>query len=100
TYQHHRSTTNGFNPTGSTAVAGATSAAYTHTGLTNGTAYYFKRVVSDSSTSAISNQVTATPSAAGGDPPITGTTDNFNDGTIAATWYSVEPATGTIVETG
>src|SRR3569833_2625121 len=62
-YNIYRSTTAGGE--GTTAVATSTTASYTNTGLTNGTACYFKvAAVSASGTSAQSTEVSAKPQAA------------------------------------
>ena len=57
----------------STAIAtGITATSYTNTGLTNGTAYYYKVAAVDSAgTSSLSNEASGTPS--GGEAPFGGT---------------------------
>jgi fibronectin type 3 domain-containing protein len=63
-YNVYRGTTAGGEST--TAIAtGVTGTAYTNTGLTNGTTYYYKvAAVNSSGTSAMSNEASATPQAA------------------------------------
>ncbi len=47
TYQWYRSTTTGFSPGGGNIISGATSLTLSDTGLTPGTLYYYKVVVTD-----------------------------------------------------
>lgn len=64
-YQWYRSTTPGFAPSEGNIVSGATSQNLSDIGLSPMTAYYYKNVVTDStSASSISNQATATTGAA------------------------------------
>jgi hypothetical protein len=85
TYQWHRSTTAGFSPDGSNAVTiangddiDADSLDETDTGLTEGTTYYYKLVVTDSAddTDAYA-QVSATPSSA-----VPAYATSFEDGSL------------------
>ena len=62
TYQWHRDTVSGFTPGAGNLVSGATSATLADTGLTNGTVYFYKCVVTDDvSDTATSNQVAVVP---------------------------------------
>lgn len=64
TYQWYRSTSSGFVPGGGNIVGGATSRTLNDTGLSNGTTYYYKNVVTDNAAAtATSNQTSATPTA-------------------------------------
>jgi fibronectin type 3 domain-containing protein len=65
-YEVYRGTT--ANGQSTTPIAtGITGTSYTNTGLTNGTAYYYKvKAVNVSGTSAYSNEASATPAASGG----------------------------------
>jgi len=65
TYQWYMATTAGFTPGSGNLQAGQTALTFVPTGLTNGTAYHAKLVVTDTSTSATatSNEVSFTPAA-------------------------------------
>ncbi len=59
TYQWHRSTSNGFTPTASTAISGATNKTYTHTpDLTSKGTYYYVCVATVADQTKKSNQLT------------------------------------------
>lgn len=63
-YQWYRSTTPGFTPGGGNIVGGATNQTLNDTGLTDGTTYYYKNVVTDNiAATSISNQISVTPVA-------------------------------------
>lgn len=92
TYQWYRSTTSGFTPGGGNIVSGATSLTLNDTGLTNGTTYFYKNVVTDSASgTAISNQTSATPSAS----LIAGTATSSATGATTATVSVVAASGGT-----
>ncbi len=62
TYQWYRSTTPGFTPGGGNIVVGAVSLTLNDTGLTPGTTYYYKNIVTDSTlATSTSNQTSASP---------------------------------------
>jgi fibronectin type 3 domain-containing protein len=72
-YNIYWSTTAGVTKTNGTKITGATSP-YTHTGITNGTAYYYVvTAVNSLGESMESAQVSATPAAATNDPALIGT---------------------------
>ncbi|MGO8673157.1 MAG: malectin domain-containing carbohydrate-binding protein [Capsulimonadaceae bacterium] len=77
-----------------TAIAtGVTTASYTNTGLTNGTAYYFKvAALNATGTSAQSNEASATPSAGAPAAP-TGLTATAGNGQVALAWTASSGAT-------
>ena len=91
-YNVYRGTSSGGE--GTTPVAsGITGTTYTNTGLTNGTAYYFKVAAVDSvGTSSLSSEVSATP--ANVPPPTpTGLTATAGAGQVALAWSTSSGAT-------
>lgn len=82
TYQWYRSTASGFTPGAANEAAGLTSLSETDTGLTNGTAYYYRLVVTDDSgTTAQYNEVSATPTAGSSGMEIALTIARLDGGT-------------------
>ena len=81
TYQWHRSTTTGFTPATSTAIAGATALTLADTGLNPSTAYFYKVEITDagSSISAASSQLEVDTSQANPSP------NQFAQGTLLGT---------------
>ena len=105
TYQWYRSTASGFTPGGGNLVAGATSLSLQDSGLTPGTQYYYKIVVTDTGNAdatATSAQASVLTSASSPNPnqftlaPYLGMLDlRFNGDTIACEF---DPAgSGTLV---
>jgi hypothetical protein len=114
TYQWYRSATSGFTPGSGNSVSGATGLTLNDTGLTNGTTYYYvDKVTDNASSTANSNQTSATPSSScgltAGTPSITSvgstiatvtsTASTHGCATITYQWYrSVVPtSSGTAV---
>lgn len=102
-YNIYWSTTTGVTKANGTKITGATSP-YTHTGRTNGTAYYYVvTAVNVSGESAESTQKTATPSAPAVNVDVTGTwavtlTSNAGGGTITMNLtQSGSSVTGTVI---
>jgi len=99
-YSVYRGTTAGDEST--TAIAsGITTMSYTNTGLTNGTAYYYKVTANNViGTSGYSNEASATPTAAAIDPSSWTMTfnDDFNSLDVSengtTTWKSQLPYSG------
>ncbi|MGO8670043.1 MAG: malectin domain-containing carbohydrate-binding protein [Capsulimonadaceae bacterium] len=77
-----------------TAIAtGVTTTTYTNSGLTNGTAYYFKvAAVNTAGTSAMSNELSATPALVA-PPAPTGLTAAGENAEVALAWTSSTGAT-------
>ena len=94
-YNVYRGTTAGGES--ATAIAtGITSTSYTNTGLTNGTAYYYKvAAVNSGGTSAMSGEASATP-AAGTSFYVSPTGSDTNAGTISAPWLTVQHAANVV----
>lgn len=105
TYQWYRSQTSGFTPGGGNIISGATSLDLTDSGLTPGSVYYYKVVVTDSNATpatSTSAQLAVTTLAAQPsqnqftEAPYLGMTDlKFNGDTIEAQFDSA--GTGTLV---
>jgi hypothetical protein len=86
-YQYYRSTTSGFTPGGGNIVSGATSRTLNDTGLSPSTTYYYKNVVTDSSSgTATSPQLTVTTGAA------------LANGTLSS--GSIGSSTATVIDSG
>jgi len=98
-YSVYRGTTAGGEST--TAIAtGITATSYTNTGLTNGTAYYYKvTAVNSCGTSGYSNEASATP-ASGVPSAPTGLTATAGDTQIALSWTASSGATSYSVYRG
>jgi len=81
-YKIYRSTTSGFTPSTGNKIAEPTTNSYTNTGLTNGTAYYYKiSAVDDAGNeSGFSTEVSATPSTLVGEWKFDGNYDNSISG--------------------
>jgi fibronectin type 3 domain-containing protein/lysophospholipase L1-like esterase len=92
-YNVYRGTTAGGEST--TAIAtGVTTPSYTNTGLTNGTAYYYKvAAVNGSGTSAYSNEATATPSGGSAPSSPTGLAATPGNAQVGLTWSTSAGAT-------
>ncbi len=91
-YNVYRGTASGAESTTPIAT-GVTATAYTNTGLTNGTAYYFEvSAVNSSGTSGMSNEASATPSSS---PPAapTGLTATAGNAQVALSWTGSSGAT-------
>jgi fibronectin type 3 domain-containing protein len=90
-YNLYYSTTTGVTPANGTKVSGLTTAAYTQTGLTNGTTYYYVvTAVGSGGESAASNQASATPVAPFLPPTLSVTPGN---GQAVASWTAATGAT-------
>ena len=91
-YNIYRGTTAGGES--ATAIAsGITSPSYSDTGLTNGTAYYYKvAAVNSAGTSGLSAEVSATPEPAAPAAP-TGLTATAGNASVALTWTASSGAT-------
>jgi fibronectin type 3 domain-containing protein len=76
-------------------ATGLTSASYINTGLTNGTTYYYKvAAVNTAGTSALSDEVSATPKAAVVIPAVpTGLAATAGDAKVTLTWSASTGAT-------
>jgi len=100
-YNVYRGTTAGGES--ATAIAtGITSTSYTNTGLTNGTAYFYKvKAVNGAGTSGYSNEASATPASGGSVPSApTGVTATAGDSQVVVSWTAVSGATSYIVKWG
>jgi fibronectin type 3 domain-containing protein len=86
-YSVYRGTTSGGES--ATAIAsGITATAYTDTGVTNGTKYYYKvAAVNGGGTSALSNEASATPELAAPAAP-TGLTATAGNASVSLTWIA------------
>jgi len=93
-YNIYWSTTTGVTTANGTKIAGVTNP-YIHTGLTNGTTYYYiVTAVNSYGESAASSQVSATPSATGTPPaPPTGVSATAGNQSISGTWNASVGAT-------
>jgi lysophospholipase L1-like esterase len=93
-YNVYRGTTPGGEST--TAIAtGVTSTSFTNTGLTNGTAYYYKVTATNSSgTSSYSNEASATPTAGPTPPPApAGMAASPGNAQVGLSWTASSGAT-------
>lgn len=84
-------------------MTGITGTAYTATGLTNGTAYYFKVAsVNANGTSGLSNEASATPTAPAAPLPgqVTGLTATAGAGQVELSWTAPTNATAYTVKSG
>jgi len=91
TYNVYRGLTAG-GESGTAIAAGISATTYTNTGLTNGTAYFYKvAAVNSGGTSGQSNEASATPVAAPGTP--TGLTATAGDSQVALSWTAGSGAT-------
>jgi fibronectin type 3 domain-containing protein len=91
-YKVYRSTTSG---SGYTQIADVSASAYTNTGLTNGTTYYYVVTAYDTSSneSGYSSEASATPASAGGGTGLQGQYyDNMDFTNLAVT--RVDPTVG------
>ncbi|MGO8673184.1 MAG: choice-of-anchor tandem repeat GloVer-containing protein, partial [Capsulimonadaceae bacterium] len=91
-YNVYRGTASG-SESATPIASGVTTTSYTNTGLTNGTAYYFKVAAVDSTgTSGKSNEASATPASTLPDVPA-GLTATAGNAQVALSWTAATAAT-------